>query len=190
MTTWSIIRRHSTLLASLLVLSFPFVAARPLPALAADAGGPTVAGDRPDYLTIGAGAFNIQSHGHGDTGPAGEGLVEWHGGRKWLDIGPVVGLMANADGGGMGYAGGYADIVYGRFVLTPMAGAGAYVHGGELNMGGVFQFRLSATGAYAFDDGSRVGVAFAHVSNANIDYRNPGENELLLTYSIAIDLGL
>ena len=177
-------------LCSLVLLSLCISIHRPALAQSANGDGIAVLGDESDRIEFGAGAFNIQSHGHGTTGPTGEGLVQLEGGRKWLYVGPVVGLMVNAKGGGMAYGGGYADIAIGRILLTPMAAAGAYSHGGELNMGGVFQFRLGATGAYQFDGGSRLGVAFVHVSNANLDYRNPGENELMLTYAVPIDLGL
>jgi hypothetical protein len=89
-----------------------------------------------------------------------------------------------------GYAGGYADIALDRFIVTPLAAVGAYSRGSSQDLGGVFQFRLSLEAAYQLDSGSRIGVKFAHISNAGIDDRNPGENELLATYSIPFDLGM
>ena len=40
--------------------------------------------------------------------------------------------------------------------------------------------------AYRFDNGHRLGVRAAHISNASIHERNPGEEELLLTYSFPL----
>jgi hypothetical protein len=151
-------------------------------------GGLALLGDEPDYVGIGAGAFNIQ--GHTQSSPSGELNLEIRGGKKWWNIGPVGGVVANADGGIYGYAGGYADITFDHFVVTPLAAVGAYSRGGSQDLGGVFQFRLALEAAYQFDSGSRAGVEFAHISNAGIDDRNPGENELLAKYSIPLDLGL
>jgi len=65
-----------------------------------------------------------------------------------------------------------------------------YHRGGGEDLGGTFEFRTSVVGAYEFGNGSRVGVQFAHVSNAGTGKRNvnPGENELLLTYSLPLKL--
>ncbi|HEY1719846.1 MAG TPA: acyloxyacyl hydrolase [Magnetospirillaceae bacterium] len=150
--------------------------------------GLTIMGDGPDYVGIGAGSFNIQ--GHSDQSPTGEMNVEVRGGKKLWDIGPAVGILGNFDGGLYGYVGGYADIGLGPIVVTPLAAVGAYSSGGGQYLGGVFQFRLAIDAAYQFDGGSRLGVEFAHLSNATIDDRNPGENELLLTYAMPVDLGL
>lgn len=145
-------------------------------------------GDEADYVGVGIGAFNIQGHTY--SSPSAEVNVEVRGGKKWFDIGPAAGILANVDGGIYGYAGGYADVAIDRFVITPLAAVGAYSHGGSQDLGGVFQFRLAVDAAYQLDGGARLGVEFAHVSNAGIDDRNPGENELLVKYSMPINLGL
>jgi lipid A 3-O-deacylase len=56
-----------------------------------------------------------------------------------------------------------------------------YRRGSGEDLGGVFQFRLSANLAYQFHGGWRLGVHFAHISNAGIYARDPGDDELLLT---------
>ena len=145
-----------------------------------------LAGDEPSYLDLGAGAFNIQNHSRSST--AGEGRLEFRYGRKLFYLGPALGLLGNAQGGVFGYAGLYADLTFGRFVLTPLGAIGGYRRGGSEDLGGTFQFRLSANLAYELDDHSRVGVQFAHISNADIHNRNPGDNELLVTYAIPLHL--
>lgn len=154
-------------------------------ATGAGADGLAILGDESSYLDLGAGVFNIQDHQ--DGGRNGEGRVEFRYGDKLFGIGPAMGLLADAKGAIFGYGGFYADIAYHGIVVTPMMGLGGYRRGGSEDLGGTFQFRLGLTVAYEFDDRSRLGVQFAHISNANVQDTNPGENELLATYAIPLN---
>lgn len=147
-------------------------------------GGLQLLSDEPSYIDLAAGAFDIQ--GHRDSPTSGEGRVEFRYGRKLFYIGPAAGVLATTRGGVFGYAGFYADIALGRLVLTPLGAVGFYSRGSDENLGGSFQFRTSANVAYEFDSGSRLGVQFAHVSNAGIHKRNPGDNEMLVTYGVPL----
>jgi lipid A 3-O-deacylase len=149
-----------------------------------DLGPLRLEGDGPSYLDFGVGAFDIQGHPEAPTAP--EGRVEFRYGGKFLYIGPALGLVANTQGGVFGYGGFYSDIALGHFVLTPLGAVGGYHRGGSEDLGGTFQFRLSAELAYEFDNRSRMGVNFAHISNAGIHNRNPGDNELLLIYALPL----
>ncbi|MEL5849574.1 MAG: acyloxyacyl hydrolase [Candidatus Igneacidithiobacillus chanchocoensis] len=40
--------------------------------------------------------------------------------------------------------------------------------------------------AYHLAAGQRLGVKIAHLSNGDLSTRNPGENEILVTYSVAL----
>lgn len=141
-------------------------------------------GDEPSYLDLGAGAFDIQGHREAPTAP--EGRVEFRYGQKFLYFGPLAGVLANTQGGVFGYAGFYTEAAWGRIVLTPVGALGFYHRGGSEDLGGVFQFRTSASLAYEFDGGSRLGVQFAHISNAGLHKRNPGDNEMLATYAFPL----
>jgi lipid A 3-O-deacylase len=141
-------------------------------------------GDEPSYLDFGVGVFNNQ--GHNRSPATAEGRVEFRFAEKLLYFGPAAGLLVNTRGGVFGYAGIYTDIVWGRFVLTPFGGLGFYDRGSGEDLGGAFQFRLSANLAYEFDGGSRLGAQFAHISNAGIHARNPGDDELLLTFALPL----
>jgi hypothetical protein len=83
-------------------------------------------------------------------------------------------------------AAGTIDLSYRRIYVTPQIAMGGYHDGDSANLGGVFQFRLSLDVAYRFDNGHRLGVRAAHISNAGVNEENPGEEELLLTYSISL----
>jgi hypothetical protein len=142
--------------------------------------------DEPIYLNFGAGGFNVQ--GHRGSDPSGVAQIELHLGRRLFFFGPVFGLLANTKGGVFGYGGIYSDFTYDRLVVTPLAGFGGHSKGESIDLGGTFQFRLSLNIAYEFNDASRLGLQFAHISNASIHSRNPGENEWLLTYTIPLHL--
>jgi hypothetical protein len=145
-----------------------------------------IAGNESSYLDFGAGAFDIQGHHEAPT--SAEGKVEFRYGKKFLYIGPAIGVLGDTRGGVFGYGGFYTDLALGRFVLTPLAAVGGYHRGGSEDLGNTFQFRLSADLSYQFDNKSRLGLQFAHISNAGISQTNPGENELLVTYAIPLQL--
>ena len=141
----------------------------------------------PGYLELGAGVYDlIGDHGNHQTFAAS---IEYHFGEKLFFIGPAVGVLTNVRGGGMAYVGLYSDITLGPVVVTPFGGVGAWWHGNRVdeNLGGTFEFRLSLAAAFQFE-GSRVGVRFGHISSAGINKRNPGDNDLMLTYGTPLQL--
>jgi lipid A 3-O-deacylase len=142
----------------------------------------------PSYLELSAGVYDlIGDHGQHETFGVD---AEFHFGQKLFFIGPAVGVIADARGGGMIYAALYSDIAFGPVVVTPLAGIGAWWHGSHTdeNLGGTFEFRLSLAAAYEFADRSRVGLRFGHISSADINKKNPGENDLMLTYGLPLQL--
>jgi lipid A 3-O-deacylase len=166
------------LLAGVLVAA-PVRAQPAAPNVAFQLGPIAVHGSEPDLLQAGAGAFDFV-----DDDVSAAVNAEFRFGRKLFVLGPAFGLMANTDGGIFGYAGGYVDLSWGRLHLTPMLAFGGYHEGGSKDLGGVFQFRQSVELAWRFDDGSRLGVRAAHISNAGIHEHNPGVEEIYLTYAI------
>lgn len=134
-----------------------------------------------DALMLGLGAFDPF-----DNESSAAATVEYRFGRKLLIIGPALGLMANTDGGVFGYLGIYADVSVGPVYFTPQLALGGYHQGDSRDLGGVFQFRQSVDLAWRFANGHRLGVRVAHISNADIHDRNPGEEEYYLTYAVAL----
>jgi hypothetical protein len=152
--------------------------------------GPIVArGNDADRVQFGVGAFNIDNERNGGD-VAAEGGVEYRFGWKlpFLGsfVGPAVGAIGNSDGGAQGYAGLYADFAIGKWIISPLVGIGGYHRGDSKDLGGPFSFRLALDAAYEFDSGSRLGVRFAHISNAWIYDNNPGEEEALMTYTVPL----
>jgi hypothetical protein len=143
--------------------------------------GPIVVhGNEADNLMLGAGVFDIR---HDESAA---GTIEYRFGRKVFVAGLALGLMANTDGGLFGYVGTYGDLSYKKIYVTPQIAMGGYHEGSSTDLGGVFQFRLSLDIAYRFDNGHRLGVRGAHISNAGVNEENPGEEELFLTYSVPL----
>ena len=149
-------------------------------------GPAQIAGDGPSYLDLGAGAFDIQAYREAPA--SAEGRVEFRYGKKLLFIGPAIGLLANTQGGIFGYGGFCADVELGQFVVTPLIAVGGYHRGGSEDLGGTLQGRLSIAVSYELSNQSRLGVQFAHISNAGVHASNPGENEVLLTYTVPLRL--
>jgi hypothetical protein len=174
--------RH--LLATALLISFagPDLAygGEPVTTAFAQLGPIVVHGNEADNLLLGAGVFDIRDR------TSAAGTIEYRFGRKVFVAGLSLGLMANTEGGLYGYVGTYGDLSYRRIYVTPQIAMGGYHDGDSANLGGVFQFRLSLDVAYRFDNGHRLGIRAAHISNAGVNEENPGEEELLLTYSISL----
>jgi len=141
------------------------------------------------YLNVGIGVFNlvgaVNDDGYDHT-PL-EINAEYQSGFRFYGVGYVLGLLANTDGGVDGYAGFYADLALTpHWILTPEAAVSGYSRGDSKKMGDNFLFRLEMGLAYQMNDGGRLGLKIAHLSNGDLYTRDPGENELLVTYSFPL----
>ncbi len=140
----------------------------------------------PPRLALGAGAFDITpSTSHKDSRTAGEFRGEYRFGDTVWILAPFVGASVTTDGAAYGYFGVGVDVNFGPdWVLTPNAAAGVFTRGSGTNLGSWWEFRTGAELAYRFVDQTRLGVAAHHTSNAGLTRRNPGEQSVLLMYSI------
>ena len=143
---------------------------------------PPARADDPAFLAVSAGGFDVN-----DNETAGEFRIEYRSDRKYFFLKPMIGAMLNTDGGVYGYGGINLDIFLGRrWVVMPNFAIGGYRRGSSKDLGSVMEFRSGLEIAYRFDDRSRLGVAFQHISNASIDDNNPGTESVVLTYSIPL----
>lgn len=145
----------------------------------------SVRAEEPAFLSLGAGVYDLL----GDE-TTSEASVEYRfaaAHKLWLFT-PFVGLMATAEGAAYGYGGIGADIFLGeRWVLMPNLAVGLYGNGDGKDLGYPVEFRSGLELAYRFDDYSRLGLAFHHISNAHLDDQNPGAESVMLMYSIPFD---
>jgi hypothetical protein len=145
-------------------------------------GGTHLVGEGPHYLNLAVGSFEAFD----DRDETVAGQVEFRFGQKLLYVGPLLGVLANDDGGFIGYAGIYLDLALGDFILSPQTGVGAYERGISKDLGGTFEF-ISALGlSYQFADRSRLGLRYEHISNGNLHDMNPGADIFLLNYGMAL----
>lgn len=164
-------------LISTAIVAVAVAAASSWPAAAAD--------DDPHFLTLAAGYFDIN-----DDMDAAEFRAEFRARNKLWIFKPFGGMMATSDAAVYGYAGFLVDVYFGRrIVLTPSLAAGLYADGDGKDLGHVVEFRSSLELAWRFDDRSRLGLSFYHISNASLSDNNPGTEVLSLNYSIPIGRG-
>jgi len=137
----------------------------------------------PAFLTFGAGVTDITK---GDE--AINFRLEYrHNQKLFWEIKPFIGVDVAVDGAFYGYFGLAADLYFGRrFVLTPNLALGGYSNG-DKDLGYALEFRSGFELAYRFDNRSRLGIAFHHISNANLGDKNPGTEQLMLNYSLPFD---
>ena len=157
--------------------------ALPSAGLAEDAPFFAVNGDDSQLLSFGLGYYDVF-----DDQDAAEFRAEYRASAEFLIFKPFLGLMATSDAAVYGYGGVLTDFYFGRhFVLTPSIAAGLYHDGDGKDLGHVVEFRSAIEAAYRFDNRSRLGVLFYHISNAGLDDNNAGTEVLGLNYSLPID---
>jgi lipid A 3-O-deacylase len=140
----------------------------------------------PARLAFGAGAFDVTpSTSHKDSRTAGEFRGEYRfADTPWI-VAPFIGASVTTDGAAYGYFGLGFDVNFGpNWVLTPNAAVGAFERGSGTRLGSWVEFRTGAEFAYRFPNQSRLGIEVTHTSNAGLTKLNPGEQSVLLMYSI------
>jgi lipid A 3-O-deacylase len=139
------------------------------------------AGD-PNYLALGAGVYDVLH-----DFKAAQGRLEFRFADRLLYLKPVVGVLFTHKGTVMGYGGFRLDLYIGpHFVITPNAAVGAFYRGNGKQLGSTIEFKTGGEFAWRFDDHSRLGLAFDHISNAGIGKHNPGTESLMLFWSFPI----
>ena len=138
----------------------------------------------PSFVSFGAGYYDINKQDN----TAADFRLEYRHGEKFWIFKPWIGVEGTSDGAIYGAAGVLVDIFFGkRVVITPSIGAGYYEKGDGKDLGHEIEFRSQIEIAYRFDDRSRLGLAFSHISNASIGDENPGVEVLNVYYSLPLD---
>jgi lipid A 3-O-deacylase len=138
--------------------------------------------DDPAFLDLQVGVRDIRNY----KVPAVD--LEYRSDYQFFFIKPIVGILVSTRDAVYGYGGLAMDIFFGsRFVMTPSLAVGAYYKGHDVNLGTWLpEFRSAVELAYRFDDRSRLGIMFNHISNAGIGKSNSGTETAMLTYSYPI----
>lgn len=150
----------------------------------APTGTSTAKADDPAFWAFSAGWYDINKQ----KNEAFEGRIEYRGAEKYWIFKPFGGIMATSDRAVHGFAGVLVDLYFGRrWVLTPSFAPGLYYEGDGKHISNGIQFRSQLELSYRFDDRSRLGISFNHISNAGIRDPNPGSETLAITYAIPTD---
>ena len=140
--------------------------------------------DDPAFFSFSAAWFDVNKQ----DDSALEGRIEYRSDKKFWFLKPFGGVMGTSDGAAHGYVGVLVDIYFGRrIVVTPSFAPGLYHDGSGKDLGYPVQFRSQLEIAYRFDDRSRLGISFNHLSNGGLDDSNPGVESLAITYSMPIN---
>ncbi len=139
-----------------------------------------------DYLSLNAGRYNALRKNNPDR--AWQYGLEYRFNEISYGIHPIVGGFGTSDGGAYGYGGLNWDIALlpNQLYIVPNFAVGAYRDGGGKNLGGTLEFRSGIELDYQLPNAHQVGVALNHISNAGIYGRNPGEESVLVTYSVPV----
>jgi lipid A 3-O-deacylase len=154
-----------------------------VPALALALAAPAARADDPDLLSAGAGVYNVLHYSK-----EAELRLEYLFSYRFLYVvRPMVGALATNERSFYGYGGLHVDFEIGQhFVIMPEAAFGYWSRGDGKNLGAPEEFKTGGEIAYRFEDYSRLGVLFDHISNDGIFKTNPGVESLLIVYSIPI----
>jgi lipid A 3-O-deacylase len=141
----------------------------------------------PPRIAVGAGAFDVTPGNGNHSGTAAELRAEYRFGDVLWFVSPFIGVTGTSSAGFYGYGGFGIDVNFGpNFVLTPNVAGGYYARGLGTNLGSWWEFRTGIELAWRFEDKSRLGVALHHMSNAGLTQRNPGQNSVVLMYSVPL----
>lgn len=115
-------------------------------------------------------------------------LADWTWTRWQLQ--PEAGLIRTRYGSHLVYAGlqrrtPFTTQPQGVAVVVGLA-TGLYWHGGsqDTDLGFPIQFKSTLGLDYQFPDATRLGVSFAHISNASLSHINPGTELWTLSYTL------
>ena len=152
-------------------------------------GMPCIALNPPALLSFSAGAFDVLRSRHRTWEFSLEYQLQYTSSYRTLNFRPTFGFMLTAQTSSYLYAGINFDLTFHDFVVSPGFAAGWYRHGHGKDLGFPLEFRSCLECAWQWQDWRRLGVRLSHLSNASIGRRNPGEESLVLFYSIPIRKG-
>lgn len=140
------------------------------------------------FLGLSIGYFNALD---GDEQSAADFRIEYRPDSPIFirQLKPWAGAEVTSRGSAWAGAGLLLDLkLSNRLYLIPSFGAGLYAHNGrDPDLDHPIQFRSQLELAYAFDNQSRLGLAFSHLSNAGLGDQNPGTEAVSLYWHVPID---
>lgn len=138
---------------------------------------------KPSILSLGIGAFDF----HRDRYRTTEFRVEYKSCLEYATIRPMIGAMGTIEKSFYLYGGFGLDwILKEHLLISPNFAAGYYNKGEGKNLHFPLEFRSGIELGWVFCNQYRIGIHFYHISNASLGHKNPGEESLVLFFSIPI----
>ncbi|MFA5250030.1 MAG: acyloxyacyl hydrolase [Parachlamydiales bacterium] len=134
------------------------------------------------YLTLSGGVFDFLRERH----RTGEIRLEYEAAASFCYFHPLLGALQTFKGASYLYGGLALDLPCSPLVVIPSISAGYYHEGGGKNLGFPLEFRSTLTLGFEVRTGARIGLQIAHISNAHLGHRNPGEETLSLVFSFPL----
>jgi len=134
------------------------------------------------HLLIGGGIDNISK----PKFRTGECYLEYKFSYELHKFRPLLGVMATWKGACYFYGGLDVNMIfYHHFLLLPGFAIGIYHQGNGRDLGYPLEFRSSIALGWQFNNFSRIGVMYYHISNAHLSEYNPGMESLVFFYGFA-----
>ena len=134
-------------------------------------------------LTVGTGIFDITKDKYRTWQIEVDYKAKW----QWWQIRPQFGITMTGKGAIYLFGGILFDLHWKKIFFLPSFSAGYYNKGSDgKDLGYPLEFKSGIEFGYTFDDNSRVGLNFYHLSNASLSKRNPGVESLILFYGFDI----
>jgi len=147
------------------------------------------ASSRCDQFSVYGGAFDFMRTRHRafELGLEYKFYPNWRAPLDFLNFRPLLGIMANMEMSTYLYGGINFDLFLVRhLVISPGFAAGWYNQCDGKNLGFPIEFRSGIELMWQWDDCTRIGFHFYHLSNAGLGSRNPGSESIVLQYDIPI----
>lgn len=136
-----------------------------------------------DLIGLGVGAHDILREEYRTAEFRMELKPHW----EWATFRPLLGAMMTAKKSFYLYGGFWFDWVFQKhLMISPSFCVGYFNNGDGKDMGYPLQFRSAIEIGGVFENEIRVGLQFYHISNASLGNKNPGEESLVLSFSIPI----
>ncbi len=152
--------------------------------LAVCASNAAYASGSDDYISLNLGEYNALRNNQQAFQYGGEyRFAEWGYGVR-----PILGAFGDTKGAAYGYGGLNWDValIPNQLYIVPNFAVGAYHEGAGKDLGGVLEFRSGIELDYQFQNQHQLGIALNHLSNASIYSHNPGEESIIVTYSVPV----
>jgi hypothetical protein len=139
-----------------------------------------------DLLSFSLGSFDVMRPRHRTCEYSFEYQFQLK--YQFFVLRPLLGAMVTGKGSVYGYGGLNFDLVFNEvLIVSPGIAAGLYHPGGGKNLWFPLEFRSCLEVAWQRANLQRLGARISHISNASLGKKNPGQESVVIFYSIPVN---